>query len=150
MRLILLAYCRIVLCWASFSKTKKNFAIRQWTKWWCSERGPLHYPVSSEWKGTREETAILKWVDLQWDYIDLWKASFFSGTNFRNLLATSRSSAHKGKWSRLIPIVIPLMRRMLLCRKTSSLSRRDCRKDHVSQPQRRRFIGITRTSKYLL
>ena len=39
---------------------------------------------------------------------------------------------------------------MLLCRKTSSLSSRDCRKDHVSQPQRSRFIGIARNSKYLL
>ena len=39
---------------------------------------------------------------------------------------------------------------MLLCRKTSSLSSRDCRKDHVLQPQRSRFIGIARNSKYLL
>ena len=39
---------------------------------------------------------------------------------------------------------------MLLCRKTSSLSSRDCCKDHVSQPQRSRFMGIARNSKYLL
>ena len=57
---------------------------------WGLERGTWRYPVTSKWKGTHEVTAKLKWVDLQWDYIDLRKASFFLG----NLLATSRSSAH--------------------------------------------------------
>ena len=39
---------------------------------------------------------------------------------------------------------------MLLCMKTSNLSSSDCRRDQVSQPQRRRFIGISRKSRYLL
>ena len=39
---------------------------------------------------------------------------------------------------------------MCVCIKTFSLLSRDCCKDQVSQPQRRRFIGIAQNSKYLL
>ena len=75
---------------ASLSKTKRNFLLENRRMLWGLERGTWRYPVTSKWKGTHEVTAKLKWVDLQWDYIDLRKASFFLG----NLLATSRSSTH--------------------------------------------------------
>ena len=48
-----------------------NFALENRRMLWGLERGTWQYTVTSEWKGTREATAILKWVDLQWDYIDL-------------------------------------------------------------------------------
>jgi hypothetical protein len=86
-------------CEASFSEMKKNFVIRQWKKWWGSERGTPHYPVTSEWKGAREETAILKWVNLQLDYIDRDKLG--------NLLATSRSRRTKENGHVLSPLLFP-------------------------------------------